>query len=173
MLVYRVPSQPTSARVGVWRELKKVGAHYLQQAVCVLPDRDELRTVLERVRARIDDLGGTSWYFELGDLEDDVAQRLVDGFLAQAAKDYDEIVEECETKFFKEIEFERFRENYTFEEAEEIRQDYDKLVRWLQRVEQRDWMGSPGRATAHAKVEECERLLADFEADVYERSTGD
>lgn len=173
LLIYRVPSQPTSARVGVWRELKKVGAQYIQQAACVLPDRKEPRAVLERVRRRIAEMDGTSWYFELAGVEPDVEQQLIDGFLEQSGKDYEEIVEECDTKFVKEIEFERFRENYTFEEAEEIRQDYDKLVRWLRRVEDRDWMGSPGRDAARARVADCERLLAEFEADVYERTTGD
>ncbi|WP_369407237.1 Chromate resistance protein ChrB [Microtetraspora malaysiensis] len=64
---------------------------------------------------------------------------------------------------------ESFRENYTFEEAEEIRQDLEKLRRWLRKVEGRDWMSAPGRELANEKVAECERLLDQFEADVYER----
>jgi len=94
----------------------------------------------------------------------------VDGFREQSAKEYAEIVEECETKFFKEIEFERFRNNYTFEEAEEIRQDLEKLRRWLAKVEERDWMGADGQDLARAKVAECEELLEQFEADVYEKT---
>jgi hypothetical protein len=171
LLTYRVPSQPSRARVSVWRELKRLGAYYIQQAVCVLPDRPALREAVARIRERIETLDGTSWYFELGEVEPAMAERLVGGFLEQSSKDYEEIIEECDTKFVKEIEFERFRDNYTFEEAEEIRQDFDKLVRWMERVQARDWMGAPGRETAQARIDACEQLLEDFEADVYEKTS--
>ncbi|MGI5490259.1 Chromate resistance protein ChrB [Microtetraspora malaysiensis] len=168
-LVYRVPSTTSRARVAVWRELKRLGALYIQQAVCVLPDRAGVRERLDKVRERIDELGGESMIFVLTAVEEREQRTLVESFRENSAKEYAEIVEECETKFFKEIEFERFRENYTFEEAEEVRQDLEKLRRWLRKVEGRDWMGAPGRELAQEKVAECERLLDQFEADVYER----
>jgi ChrB-like protein len=174
LLIYRVPSQPSRLRVAVWRDLKRLGALYLQQAVCVLPDVSDVRSRLEEVRRRIDEMdGGKTIFLELDSVTDDVRQQFVDGFRANSAKEYAEIVEECETKFFKEIEFERFRENYTFEEAEEIRQDLEKLRRWLAKIESRDWLGADGRAKAHEKVAECERLMDEFEADVYERANPD
>ena len=139
----------------------------------MLPDREELRASLERVRERIDELGGSSIFLTLRDVESDAGQQFVDGFRTQSAKEYAEIVEECETKFVKEIEFERFRDNYTFEEAEEIRQDLEKLRRWLDKVEARDWMGAEGKQLARDKVAGCEALLELFEADVYERTGGD
>ena len=169
-LVYRLPTGTSRARVAVWRELKRLGALYLQQAVCVVPDRPGVRERLEKIRARLDELGGEGLIFVLTDIEERERKVIVDALRENSAKEYAEIVEECETKFFKEIEFERFRENYTFEEAEEIRQDLEKLRRWLRKVEERDWMGAPGRQDAHAKVAECEQLLEQFEADVYERA---
>ena len=173
MLIYRVPSESSRARVAVWRDLKRLGGLYIQQAVCVLPDREDVRESVERVRAHIDELGGSNIFLVLRDVEDDVRDHFVEGFRANSAKEYDEIVEECDTKFAKEIEFERFRENYTFEEAEEIRQDLEKLRRWLAKVEARDWMGADGRDVARRKVADCEALLELFEADVYERRSVD
>jgi hypothetical protein len=173
MLIYRVPSDSSKARVAVWRDLKRLGGLYVQQAVCVLPDRPDLRTSLDRVRERIDELGGSSIFLTLRDVEEDARLRFVTGFRDQSAKEYAEIIEECDTKFVKEIEFERFRKNYTFEEAEEIRQDLEKLRRWLDKVEARDWMGAPGRDVARQKVIDCEQLLELFEADVYERTVND
>lgn len=172
LLVYRVPSSTSRARVAVWRELKRLGALYIQQAVCVLPDRPGVRERLDKIRTRIAELEGESMHFVLDNVADQERQMLVRSFKDNSAKEYAEIVEECETKFFKEIEFERFRGNYTFEEAEEIRQDLEKLKRWLRKVEQRDWMGAPGRDTATTKVAECEQLLEAFEADVYDRVGG-
>jgi ChrB-like protein len=170
MLIYRVPSGSSKARVAVWRELKRLGGLYVQQAVCVLPDRAELRESMDKVRKRIDELDGSSLFLTLRDVEDEARVQFVDGFRGQSAKEYAEIVEECETKFFKEIEFERFRNNYTFEEAEEIRQDLEKLRRWLAKAIARDWMAADGRELAERKVEECEQLLEEFESDVYERT---
>jgi len=173
LLIYRVPSQSSRARVAVWRDLKRLGALYVQQAVCVLPDQPRLRAALDRVRARVAELEGASLFFELSGVGDAEQRFITDGFRANSAKEYAEIVEECETKFVKEIEFERFRENYTYEETEEIRQDLEKLRRWLARVEERDFCGADGRAEATAKIAECEALLEAFEADVYERVGGD
>lgn len=170
MLIYRVPSDSSRARVAVWRDLKRLGGLYVQQSVCVLPDRADLRPSVERIRKRIDDLKGSSIFLTLPEVDADAHAQFVDGFRRQSAKEYAEIVEECDTKFVKEIEFERFRENYTFEEAEEIRQDLEKLRRWLDKVEGRDWMQADGRDLARQKVAECEALLEQFEADVYERT---
>ena len=170
LLIYRPPSTSSRARVAVWRELKRLGALYLQQAVCVLPDRPELRNAIDRVRERITELEGSSLFLTLKDVDEETGLHFVEGFRTNSAKDFAEIVEECETKFFKEIEFERFRENYTFEEAEEIRQDLEKLRRWLAKVEARDWFQAEGRDLAHERIAECERLLEHFETDVYERS---
>lgn len=170
LLIYKLPSDSSHARVTVWRQLKRLGALYVQQAVCVLPDRPELRESLGKVRRKLDELGGSSIFLPLAEVEDEARRKFVDGFRDQSAKEYAEIIEECDTKFVKEIEFERFRDNFTFEEAEEIRQDLEKLRRWLRKVEARDWMGAEGRDLARRRVAECERLLEEFEADVYERT---
>jgi DNA-binding transcriptional regulator PaaX len=170
LLAYRVPTQSSRARVAVWRDLRRLGAFYLQQAVCVLPDRPEVRTSLQSVRDRIDQLGGTSFSAQLTDLDEPERRQIVEGFTAASQKDYAEIVEECQTRFTKEIEFERFRENYTFEEAEEIRQDWEKLRRWFARVVARDWMSASGRAEAEEQIARCEAMLEEFEDEVFQRS---
>ena len=172
-MIYRVPSNSSRARVAVWRELKRLGGLYVQQAVCVLPDRAELRESIAKIRDRIEELEGSSIFLTLPDVEADAHAQFVDGFRKQSAKEYAEIVEECDTKFVKEIEFERFRENYTFEEAEEIRQDLEKLRRWLDKVEGRDWMEADGRDLARQRVAACEELLEQFESDVYDRTSGE
>lgn len=172
LLIYRVPTDSSRARVAVWRDLKRMGAFYLQQAVCVLPDRAPVRAKVEGIRTMLDDLGGSSTFLTLSNLDEATSTEFVAGFRNQSEREYAEIVEECETKFFKEIEFERFRENYTFEEAEEIRQDLEKLKRWLTKVEDRDYLAAEGHDLAAAKIAECESLLEAFESDVYDRTGG-
>jgi hypothetical protein len=170
LLVYRVPADPSSNRVAVWRELKRIGAHYLQQCVCVLPRRPDLRSAIDSVRERVTRSGGSSNLFEVPWLPPAEEEVLANGFRELIAKQYAEIVEECDTKFVKEIEFEHFRQNYTFAEAEEIEQDLDKIRRWYARVQERDWFAAPGRAEVEARIGRCAELLEGFYVEVHARA---
>ena len=169
LLVYRVPSEPASKRVGLWRDLKRTGALYLQQCVCILPDIGPNRDELERVMAKIPTLGGEALRFEVPKLDADDEARIIQGFREQRASEYAEIIEECETKFQKEIEFEHFRQNYTFEEVEEIEQDLEKIRRWYDRVKERDWFGAERADEVEQWIGRCEALLAGFTEEVYRR----
>jgi hypothetical protein len=170
VLVYRVPSDPSSSRVAIWRDLKRMGALYLQQCVCVVPDRADLRDDIAAVRERVASLGGSSNLFPVPALPADEEAALIAGFRDLSAQQYAEIVEECETKFVKEVEFEHFRENYTFAEAEEIEQDLEKIRRWFARVQARDWFGAPGREEVERWLQRCTELLDEFFAAVHARA---
>jgi hypothetical protein len=158
--------------VAIWRDLKRIGAHYLQQCVCVVPRRPDLVVALENVRAKVSRLGGASNLFEVPWLAPEDEAVLIGGFRDLVAKQYAEIVEECETKFVKEIEFERFRENYTFAEAEEIEQDLEKIRRWYAKVRERDWFDAPGWPAVESWVSRCAELLDAFFVDVHTRTSG-
>ena len=173
LLVYRVPTEPASRRVTIWRDLKRLGALYLQQCVCILPNQDGLSDDVDRITAKLTDMAGEFTRFDLPALSTANEAKIVSSFQALRDKEYAEIIEECETKFVREIEFERFRENYTFEEAEEIGQDLDKIRRWFARVEQRDWFGASGRQLVAEWIDRCQHLLDAFEQDVYQRNGDD
>jgi hypothetical protein len=96
-------------------------------------------------------------------------EKLIERFQEQTSNHYQEIIENCEVNFTKEIEFETFRKNFTYEEAEEIRAEYEKISAWYERVLGRDWFGAPNKAEAKEWLNRCEKMLEDFEAKVYER----
>jgi hypothetical protein len=173
LLVYRVPTEPASRRVTVWRQLKRMGALYIQQCVCLLPARADLEAELNRRAAAIRELGGDYTLFDIPTLRPGDEERVTGLFRDLRNKEYDEIIEECETKFFKEIEFERFRENYTYAETEEIRQDLDKIRRWFKRVAERDWFEADRRSLAEQWIARCDDLLNAFEQEVYQRQSLD
>ncbi len=172
LLVYRMPARPTSHRVTVWRQLKKYGAVYLQQSVCVFPDQPSLRKELGPILHRIEEASGEYHLLPVRNLDPAEEGKLREQFLAQAAKHYDEIIENCEVNFVKEIEFEIFRQNLTYEEAEEIRAEFEKIVAWFQRVEARDWFNAPNKQAARDWIKRCERLLERFEERVYAAQEG-
>ena len=173
LLTYRMPAKPTAGRVAVWRMLKKMGAVYLQDSVCVVPDSAALRRELAPVLERIDGGGGRYHMLPLRKLPPEEEQKVVDLFVEQASQHYQEIVENCEVNFVKEIEFERFRKNFTYEEAEEIRMEFEKIGTWFERVQERDFFGAPNRDDARKWLRRCEKLLEEFEATVFEVNATD
>ena len=106
--------------------------------------------------------GGTSYRFAVA-----ADPRLEHDWNALRTQEYEEIVEECETKFEREIEFEIFRNNLTASEAEEIEADLEKMRAWFARVTVRDVFGAPSRERAEAAIVRCAGLLEDFEQRVF------
>lgn len=173
MLVYRMPAKPTAGRVAVWRNLKKIGAVYVQDSACVIPDTAALRRELSPILERLNAGGGRYHLLPLRTLPPDEERKIVDLFVQQTADHYREIIEDCEVNFVKEIEFEHFRQNYTYEEAEEIRMNFEKLTTWFDRVRERDWFGTPNEDEAVDWLRRCEKLLEGFEEKVFEVHHGD
>jgi hypothetical protein len=168
ILVYRMPAKPTSARVAVWRHLKKMGAVYVQQSVCVFPDSAAVRRELQPILGRLAATGGSFHLLPLGRPSSEETEKLITQFRDQSAKHFQEIIENCEINFQKEIEFETFRKNFTYEEAEEIRIEFEKIVSWFERVRERDWFGASNRDDAQAWLDRCEKLLEAFEERVFD-----
>jgi hypothetical protein len=168
VLVYRMPGKPTAGRVAVWRQLKKIGAISLQQSVCVFPDKQEVRRELADIVRRVADAGGEWHLLPLRPPNPAERRKLIAQFREQTARHYLEIIENCEVNFQKEIEFEVYRKNFTYVEAEEIRIEFEKIVEWFERVLVRDWFGAPNQQEARDWLERCHRQVHEFEATVYE-----
>src|SRR5260221_4286631 len=158
ILVYRMPPKPTAARVAVWRLLKKIGAIYLQQSICVFPNTPSLRKDLAPILRRITDAWGDFHLLPLQSPDRAEREKLIEQFQEQTSNHYQEIIENCEVNFTKEIEFETFRKNFTYEEAEEIRAEYEKISAWYERVLARDWFGAPNKSKAKEWLNRCEKM---------------
>jgi hypothetical protein len=167
LLIYQLPTHPSRTRVAVWRELRRLGALPLQQAVSVVPELGDLVPALDAIEARIRAGDGTVYRFVLDGLSDEQQAQLEREWTALREHEYAEIMEECETKFRREVEFEIFRGNLTGSEAEEIEADLEKIQTWHARVTERDWFGATNRAACDAAVAECQRLLEDFVERVF------
>jgi hypothetical protein len=172
VLVYRMPARPTAGRVAVWRQLKKIGSIYLQQSVCVFPANAQVRSDLQPILEKITESGGEFHLLPLRQLDSAEESKLIQQFLDQTSNHYREIIENCEINFTKEIEFETFRKNFTYEEAEEIRSEFEKICVWFERVHRRDWFGAANQAEAREWVARCEAMLEEFEARVFGKDDG-
>lgn len=91
MLVYKIPREPTAARVSVWRKLKRLGAHLLHDAVWVLPETPRTREQFQWLTAEIVELGGEATLLHGQPLGAKQEAGLVRHFQSQADRLYDEI----------------------------------------------------------------------------------
>ncbi len=64
LLVYKVPNDPTSGRVFVWRKVKKLGAILLHDSVWVLPTTPRTREQLRWLANEIVELNGEATVWE-------------------------------------------------------------------------------------------------------------
>lgn len=64
LLVYKVPREPTSSRVYVWRKLKQLGAISMQDAIWVLPANPRTQEHFQWLAAEIMELGGEVSLFQ-------------------------------------------------------------------------------------------------------------
>ena len=63
-------------RMQVWRKLRSLGALYLQQSVCLLPDRPEVAREVRRLLDRVHHQGGTGRLLNITLTEADQAQHV-------------------------------------------------------------------------------------------------
>lgn len=166
LLIYRVPQDPPGRRTYVWRQLKQLGAVYLQQAAAVLPDRPALRAALEALAERIRTQAGEVSLLETTSPSPDWARDLAQRFNRARDEEYAELLETV-ARFEDELRRESGRGKFTFAELEENEADWEKLQRWRQRIAARDFFGAAGRAEADAALERGRQALAVFTDAVY------
>ena len=58
LLTYKVPAEPAAKRIAVWRKLKAMGAVYLQNGVCLMPETEDSLRRLPMVENEIEGIGG-------------------------------------------------------------------------------------------------------------------
>lgn len=88
LLAYKMPREPSSGRVGVWRKLKKLGAVAVQDAVWVLPSTPQALEQFRWLAAEIIELDGEASLWESRDLLNGQEQRLVAQFEERAENLY-------------------------------------------------------------------------------------
>jgi hypothetical protein len=166
LLIYRIKAESSGRRTYVWRQLRQLGAVYLQQAVAVLPDRPELRARLDQLGQRIRASGGEASLLDTLSPNGGWDEELVARFNSARDAEYDEIIDSVE-RFEDEIRRESRKKRFRFAELEEGDTDWAKLHGWFVRLTQRDFFGAPGRNAAEQALARGHELLVAFTQEVY------
>jgi hypothetical protein len=169
VLIYRLPSNDSRARVAVWRELRRSGALHVQQSVVAVPDTEAFAGDVERLRQVLADVGGQVTALRAEALSSGDDRRLLEAWNEARDAEYRELAGEC-AKFLVEIDHEFEIEKFTLAELDEEEAELDKLRRWHERIRRLDLHAAAGGPAAAAAIREAEAALARYSDAVFERT---
>lgn len=132
MLAYRLPREPSTPRIALWRTLRRIGAVQVLDGLVGLPLDARTRERMEWLAEDVRDAGGQASVW-LGEPASRAHQRELEASVREAvAADYRQVIEAARAG---------------------DRRTVARLRRTLERIDARDWLGVPERKRAHRAVE--------------------
>jgi hypothetical protein len=161
ILIYTVPATPTRKRAMIWRELKRLGAVYLHDGVCALPDRPDNRQALLAVRDWVREYEGEATLVEGARLDPETVDRLLGQVRSARQTEYGAVVEAAE-QFLAHLRREMQHREFTERELTVLETDLAKLHRWYEQIRTRDYVTAEGHEQAQAMLAGCSEALESF-----------
>ena len=167
LLTYKVPADPATKRVALWRKIKGLGAVYLQNGVCLLPRTDDNMRRLKMLENDVAEMGGESVLLETTALDPLQGEKVAGRFRADRDEHYREFIGRCD-EFEKEIAKEIAIKKFTYAELEEEDTDLRKLQDWLEKIKKLDFYGASLAEEAAQRLKTCEAVLDAYAKQVFE-----
>jgi hypothetical protein len=143
LMGYRLPREPSTPRIALWRKLRQMGVVQLFDSLIALPHDARNRERLEWLADEVIEAGGEAsiWLAEASSIAQE--RELVDRMRASVAAEYQALLDEAQSA----------------SEAEEgaRRRLLARLRRELRRIEDRDYFPPPERQRAREAVEALAR----------------
>ncbi len=166
LFLAQLPSEPSSARVALWRRLRAIGATTMVNGAWVLPNTAAHMIFFEKLRESVLRQGGTGFILNILHSSTEVDETIIRRFRADRTREYDEFAERS-AAFLDEIDKESGVGKYTFAEMEEGEQELEKLTRWLKKIQARDFFPDERRQQSVAMMTRCRGVLDGFSQAVY------
>ena len=167
LLTYKVPPEPASKRIAIWRRLKSMGAVYLQNGVCLLPRTDDHARWMKILENDITEMGGDAVILETAAFDRAQRDKVVARFKADRDDAYREFIDKCDD-FETDIAKETTAQHFTYNELEENDVELKKLQGWLEKIRKLDFYGGALAAEAAERLKGCENLLDAYAQRVFE-----
>jgi len=164
LITVSTPGGSSTLRVYAWRNLRRLGAHSLQQSVCVLPATPKTTRAAARLVTRLRAEGGQAQMLRIKLTDARQETGVIDAIQRERTDEYREVVERTR-QFHEELQLERRRGRATYTELEESDADLARHQKWLAAIRARDYFDAPGGEEAAAAVASCEEALARFESE--------
>lgn len=147
LLVYRLPREPSTPRISVWRKLKLLGVAQLADGLVALPLDARNREQLEWIADEVIEAGGEAalWLAEPASLAQERA--LVEAMAAARADEYEAVAQAAERALHAD--------------PARTRRTLERLRRDLHRIARRDYFPPPQRQQARAAVRALANTMTD------------
>lgn len=139
LLCYRLPREPSTPRIAVWRKLKRLGVAQLADGLVTLPADARTREQIEWIAEEITQAGGEASIWLASPASGDQERGLAAQLAAARADEYDAIRAEAARAARASVR--------------EARRAADRLRAELRRIGRRDYFPPPERDAAHAAVD--------------------
>ncbi|MEQ8176423.1 MAG: Chromate resistance protein ChrB [Syntrophomonadaceae bacterium] len=164
----QVPSSPSSLRVSVWRRMREVGAIGIQTGVWALPRSEKTEEYMRGVLDEISKHGGGGQILCAVPLALPDQEKTIEQFRSDRDEEYLQLIERCQS-FVSEIDKTGAGNNYSFAELEKNEIELKKLIKWLEKIQSRDYFTGYKAEEARLFLIICDEVLHDFEKEVYAR----
>jgi erythromycin esterase-like protein len=168
VLIYTLPAEPTRKRAFVWRELKKLGAVYLRDGVCVLPDQPATRQAMQALVERVRTFDGQATLVETGRMDELTATEVARQSVAARGAEY-AALRESASEFLGHVRRELRHRDFSASEAQALMEDLRKLRRWFEQIRARAYFVSDAAVQAQAAMTACESTIEDMRVGVAAR----
>lgn len=138
LLCYRVPREPSTPRIAVWRKLKRLGVAQVGDGVVALPADARTREQLEWVAEDVEQAGGVAMLWTARPASTQDERRLAQQMAAARAGEYGHVHQQAQAA------------SAAKDPAAVVR----RLRAELRRIERRDFFPPPGRAATRAAVDD-------------------
>jgi len=166
VITYRLAAEPTRYRVGVWRELRRLGAVSLQQGTWAVPDAEPFAAGVAQVIEAIKAAGGQPVVLAIAEEQASESQ-LEALFTEQREAEWIEFLSDC-GKYENELAGEVAKGKLTLAELDEEEQSLERLRRWYRAIRTKDLFGAPSALAAERRLKECAEALENFAELVYQ-----
>jgi hypothetical protein len=158
VLIYTLPAAPTRKRAFVWRELKKLGAVYLRDGVCLVPDRPATRPAMRALVDRVRGYDGQATLIEAASLDPVTASHAVQDVRAARQAEFAEVAASCR-ELLGHVDREARHRDLPPSELKLLEADLAKLSRWAAQIRARDYFSANGSTDAVAALDRCRAAL--------------
>jgi hypothetical protein len=144
LLAYRLPREPSTPRITIWRKLRRLGAAQIVDGLVALPLDARTKEQLEWIAGEVGESGGDAiiWLGRIGSAR--AERQLAARMAAEIAVEYQAVIAAAEAVANAAVHSTR-------------RQASARLRRQLLRIAQRDYFPPPARGRAHRAVEALAR----------------
>jgi ChrB-like protein len=134
LLAYRLPREPSTPRIALWRRLRRLGAAQLGDGLVALPADDHTREQLEWLAGEVEESGGEATVWLAQPATAAQGRALADRMRRATAADYRAVAEAADAG-----------------DADQRRRN--RLRRALRAIRSRDYFSADGRIEAERAVE--------------------